>query len=70
MEGQGIHKQIVRKDENIEFIDFNRERWPDDMSVLLDRRYRVPLDGYDPGHPTINRIKINLDTSTIIIPRG
>lgn len=53
----------ITDEEFIEFIDFERERWPENMHAWLDRRYRVmPLDGYDSRYPRITpfRDKINV----------
>ena len=71
MEGQGIRKNIVRDDDNIEFIDFGRDYWPEEMSQWLDRRYRVqPLDGYDTRYPRINRFRDNINVKDPVFNRS
>ena len=69
--GQEIYRNTLREEDVIEYIDFDREYWPDSMDPWLDRRYRVmPLDGYDTEYPTINRAKININTTNLVIHRG
>jgi hypothetical protein len=70
MEGQGISRNVVRKDENIEFIDFERAVWPDNMKVWLDRRYRVmPLDGYDSRYRKIDGFRDNINVKDPVFDR-
>ena len=69
--GQEIHlNRELRDEELIEFIDFGRERWPENMKVWLDRRYRVmPLDGYDTRYPRINSFRDNINVKNPVFNR-
>jgi len=69
--GQEIHlNKELRDTDVIEFIDFGRERWPDNMHVWLDRRYRVmPLDGYNSKYPSIDASRDNIDTKNPVFQR-
>jgi hypothetical protein len=54
-----------------EFIDFGRERWPENMDAWLDRRYRVmPLDGYNTQHPRIDRFPDNINVKDPVFQRS
>lgn len=68
---QEIHlNRELRDEELIEFIDFGRERWPENMEVWLDRRYRVmPLDGYDTKYPRINSFRDNINVKNPVFNR-
>ena len=68
---QEIHlNRPIRDEEFIEFIDFGRERWTGDLSVWLDRRYRVmPLPGYDTRYPRIDRFPDNINVKNMVFNR-
>jgi len=68
---QEIHlNKPIRDEEFIEFIDFERERWPEDMAVWLDRRYRVmPLDGYNSSYPSTHAFRDNINVKNPVFNR-
>ena len=68
---QEIHlNKPIRDEEFIEFIDFERERWPEEMHVWLDRRYRVmPLPGYDSSYPSIHGFRDNINVKNPVFNR-
>jgi len=53
-----------------ELIDFDRSRWPEDMEVWLDRRYRVmPLPGYDTRYPSTRAFRDNINVKDPVFQR-
>jgi len=69
---QEIHlNKTISDAEFINFIDFERDRWPENMHAWLDRRYRVmPLDGYDTSNPRIDRFRDNINVKDPVFNRS